>query len=474
MQWDLKDSILSQFSPYAIDFWTTIATPSYFIDPLFDSGDGVHLNDSGHNILESRVIAADILQNVYTTPASPDPSVLSISSEYLTVCGDFVSAFNIETLNFGPNDSLPVSVYLELSDDQFGIVDSYTYTYSQGIPPCIIDTLQIFGSTYYGGNYAVTSIVSGASNSNTSNDTLTYQFSTSGHPTWVANHDTLCDSGLAVLSVSIDPQDTVVWYPDVFSPIPIEYGNIFQTPFITSTTDWYAEVVRGELHYSDDIFTSNNSTINWNGTMFDLIGHENIEIDSFDIKINTTGTQDVEIYRKSGSYLGYELDPSAWTLIDIVTVDVLNPSIQTHVPFNGFSIAQDDTVGIYLTMADPNADLSYINAGGVQTRSTNELTMVTGSGVSNNFSNSYYPRDWNGRVYYHYGERLQGDCSTGRFPVTAFLSDLSFETIQDTIIDIQDTLLITTTSGMTDYEWMDQLQAHLTLSRLNLETEFTL
>lgn len=453
LQWDLKDSILAQFSPYAIDFWTGIATPSNFIDPLYDSGDGVHLNDAGHNIMESRVIAADILQNVYVPNTSPDPALLSLLPISISVCGDSITLFELETLNFGPNDSLPVTINYELNHNLLGIINSDMYSYPQGITSCEIDTVQFSGNTYEAGNYTLTAIISSGTNSISSNDTITYQFSIVGHPTWIANHDTLCDPDFALLNVSIDPQDTVVWYSDAVSPTPIGYGNNFLTPMITTTSDWYAEVVRGELHYSDNIFTTNNSSINWNGTMFDLIGNENIVIDSFDVKINTVGTQAVEIYQKAGSHLGFELDPSAWTLVDIVTVEVLDPTIQTHVPFSGFSIAQNDTIGIYLAMTDPNSNLSYINSGSPQIRSTNELTMITGSGISNNFSNSYYPRDWNGRVYYHYGERLQGDCSSGRFPVTAFLSDIPFESISDTIIDILDTLTISSTPGMNSYSW---------------------
>ncbi|MFK7785562.1 MAG: GDSL-type esterase/lipase family protein [Crocinitomicaceae bacterium] len=455
LQWDLKDSILSIFAPNTIDFWTTIATPSYFIDPLYDSGDGVHLNDAGHNILESRVISANILQNVYVPIANPDPAIVSIHPVTQSVCGDSIAQFEYDLINFGPNDSLDVVITSELSHQPSGTSVSDSETLTDGLPECSTQVITFEGSTYQQGSYTLTVIVSSVTNSNTSNDTLVYTFNTSGHPTWTAHNDTLCNPDFATLSVTSASQDTVLWYTDAVSPTPIGYGNVFPTPLINASTDWYAEVVRGDLHYSDKIFTTNNSAINWNGTMFDLIGHENIEIDSFDIKINTIGTQDVEIYQKAGSYLGYELDANAWTLVDIVSVDVIDPTIQTHVPFSGFSIAQDDTVGVYLTMADPNADLSYINSGSPQTRSTNELTMITGSGVSNNFSNSYYPRDWNGRVYYHFGERLQGDCSSGRFPVTAYLSDIPFETIQDTIIDIQDTLIITSTTGLSSYEWMD-------------------
>jgi lysophospholipase L1-like esterase len=454
LQWDLKDSILAQYSPYAIDFWTGIALPNYFIDPTYDSGDGVHLNDAGHGILEARVIAADILQTIYTAIPTPDPALLSVNSN-MSSCGDSTSIFELQTLNFGTNDSIPVSVSFELMHDQLGIMTSDSDVYSLGMISCEIDTIEFTGNTYPAGNYTLTAIISSLTNSDTSNDTLIYQFSTSGHPTWLAINDTLCDPDFAMLSVSIDPQDTVVWYSDLISPTPLAYGSSFITPLVTATSDWYAEVVRGELHYADNILTTNSSTINWNGTMFDLVGHENIEIDSFDIKINTIGTQSVEIYQKAGSYLGFELDATAWTLVDIVTVDVLDPTIQTHVPFSGFSMSTNDTVGIYLQMTDPNSDLSYTNNVPVQTRSTNELTMITGSGVSHNFSNSYFPRDWSGRVYYHFGERLQGDCSSGRFPVTAHINDVQFESIQDTIIDILDTLIITSTSGMSAYQWSD-------------------
>lgn len=455
LQWDLKDSILAQFAPNVIDFWTNIATPSYFIDPIYDSGDGVHLNDAAHNILESRVIAANILQNAYTPPANPDPAILNISPYVLSICGDFLSAFYVEFLNFGPNDSLPVSVYLEFSEDQFGIIDSSTYNFPNGLEPCSLDTLQIFGNTFYTGDYTATAIISSVSNSNYTNDTLTFEFSTLGHPMWSPHNDTLCEPDYAVLSVTIEPQDTAIWYPDAMSPIPIAYGSTFQTPLITSTSDWYVEIVRGDLHYSDNLFTTNNSNINFNGIMFDLIGHEDIYIDSFDVKINTTGTQIVEIYQKSGSHIGFESDPSAWTLVDAVSVDVLDPTIQTHVPFPSFFIPQDDTVGIYVKLGNSASNLSYQSLSSPLTRSTNEMTMITGSGVNFSMTNSYYPRDWNGRVYYHYGERLQGDCYSGRFPVTAYLSEIPFESIQDTIIDIQDTLLITSTSGMSNYEWTD-------------------
>ncbi|WP_159038533.1 SGNH/GDSL hydrolase family protein [Brumimicrobium mesophilum] len=454
LQWDLKDSILVNFAPNAIDFWTPFATSSHVVDPLYDSGDGIHLNDAAHAIMESRVIATDILQNIYVSLSSPDPAILSIVPINQSTCGDSLAQFEYELINFGPNDGLNVSINSELTHQQSGTVISNIETISTGLPECSIYTTNFDASTLLQGDYSLTVVVSSATNSITSNDTLVYEFSTLGHPVWSPNHDTLCASSSTLLSVSSDPQDTVLWYQDLTSPTPIQYGNTFQTPVINSTSEWYAEVVRGNLYYSDNIFTTNTSAINFNGTMFDLVGHDDIVIDSFDVKINSTGTQTVQIYTKLGSHIGYETDPTAWTLHETVNVNVLDPNIQTSVAFNSFNIDVNDTVGIYVKMAS-GSNLSYINSGTPQTRSTNELTMITGSGVDFAMNNSYFPRDWSGRVYYHHGERLQGDCSSGRFPVTAFVNNVTFETINDTIIDIQDTLLIPATLGMTNYEWMD-------------------
>ena len=47
-QADMRDTIWAHFSPFVIDFWTGLALSNNALDPFFDSGDGVHLNDRGH------------------------------------------------------------------------------------------------------------------------------------------------------------------------------------------------------------------------------------------------------------------------------------------------------------------------------------------------------------------------------------------------------------------------------------------
>jgi len=56
IQFDLYDSVMNHFGLYAIDFWTGIADVAGFIDPTYDSGDGIHLNNKGHRELFNRIM----------------------------------------------------------------------------------------------------------------------------------------------------------------------------------------------------------------------------------------------------------------------------------------------------------------------------------------------------------------------------------------------------------------------------------
>ena len=57
IQRELLDSTLARFGSRAIDFWTPFVDSSGRVDPAFDSGDGVHLNDAAHRIMWQQVLA---------------------------------------------------------------------------------------------------------------------------------------------------------------------------------------------------------------------------------------------------------------------------------------------------------------------------------------------------------------------------------------------------------------------------------
>jgi lysophospholipase L1-like esterase len=51
IQVGMRDAVLAQFGEYAVDFWTGISTTDSKIQPKYDAGDGVHVNELGHAVL---------------------------------------------------------------------------------------------------------------------------------------------------------------------------------------------------------------------------------------------------------------------------------------------------------------------------------------------------------------------------------------------------------------------------------------
>ena len=63
----MRDWLRETYGAGAIDFWTGVATPADGLDPRWDSGDGVHLNDAAHGVLYERVRDAGVPDRIRAT-----------------------------------------------------------------------------------------------------------------------------------------------------------------------------------------------------------------------------------------------------------------------------------------------------------------------------------------------------------------------------------------------------------------------
>ena len=63
-QMAVRDSLRARYPGRVIDFWTGIATPAGTLDPRWDSGDRLHLNDAGHGLLFERVRDARVFESL--------------------------------------------------------------------------------------------------------------------------------------------------------------------------------------------------------------------------------------------------------------------------------------------------------------------------------------------------------------------------------------------------------------------------
>ncbi|MBN1350573.1 SGNH/GDSL hydrolase family protein [candidate division KSB1 bacterium] len=62
---EMRDSTFARFGEKAIDFWSGIESAAGKLNPVFDCGDGVHLDDQGHGELFDRVKRAGVIDSIF-------------------------------------------------------------------------------------------------------------------------------------------------------------------------------------------------------------------------------------------------------------------------------------------------------------------------------------------------------------------------------------------------------------------------
>ncbi len=145
-------------------------------------------------------------------------------------------------------------------------------------------------------------------------------------------------------------------------------------------------------------FVSNNGQ---DGNMFDVKAETAITIQGFDINICDETPTLVEVYYKVGTSVGFDHNPSAWTLLGNATVYPAGSDVPTPLPVGGLTIPAGATYGLYLTTTGGACGFNYTD--GTTDYSNSDLTIYHGFGKSYPFGDTYEPRIWNGTIYYTLG-----------------------------------------------------------------------
>lgn len=470
-QMDVRDSIWAKYSPRVLDFWTGLADSTNQIAAFYDSGDGTHLNNSGHYLLYTRAVAGAIPDALYVPPSYVDYTPIGIEPVYAPDCGDSAASFALHVLNRGLADSAPLDIQVDIVHQPSGQTSNFTSQFSMGLSSCDQDTSMFTVNTLMGGIYNFTAIVSSNNDPRSDNDTLTWSISFLGVPDLVAIPDTGCGNNPLALMALGDPNDSIRWYDAPQMGNFLGGGSVLAVSNLPSSATFYAEAIRGDFFFRNELATTTNNNINWNGTMFDLVADSNLVLDSFGLKVTTLGSQVVEVYTRPGTHLGYETNAGAWTFHGNYPVQVVNTADFVRIGNLGLNMTTGDTLGVYLQLQNSGSTLGYQSLSSPQMRSTDELTIITGSGASHNFGGNYYPRDWNGRVYYHFGSRPDGECLGPRIPVEAYVNNPMISLGNDTILDINSSIVLDPGSGFSFYQWSDgSTGSTLQLSGSNLGT----
>jgi len=444
IQLQVRDSIFARYGDFALDFWSDTATPGGTLDSLFDSGDGVHLNDLGHRKIFERAAEKMIPQYLFAETVNPDYEVVSFEQRNGFTCSNDSIVLDLVYSNLGFTQSDSIFVEFDYLNGNFQSTFLATEL-------CKLDTIR----------FAIPSLVSDGSGSiNSSLDTLESNnqfaktFTVFDSPTIDIDPEIFfCEPDSFLLTPDFAEADTFFWYENEMAQTPIGMGSSFQTNLISNDSTFYIEGINGDLFFKESLFTTDQFNRDWNGIMFDLVATESTIVDSLSINMFSTGTQVIEIFTKNGSLIGQELDSTQWTLFKVDTLQVSTSG--EFAILNNFDLAlsANDTVGIYLQLQNPSADMNYLATNAPEVIQDTIISISNGTGISHDFSGTFFPRLFSGEVFYHHGFRPAGDCSTGRIPVSVIYDEPMIDLGMDTTLSIGDSLILSVGSEFASQEW---------------------
>lgn len=444
VQVEVRDSILSIYGNYAVDFWSGMADTSNGINPIYDSGDGVHLNDAAHRILYQRVVAENIPVFAVDTLTNPDVFVFDFTRTGGD-CGATNDVLRVKVSNYGQAIfyDLPYQWLVTSNGNSQTIND----TLRGGLSTCADTSISVVVNTEFAGYYAVSLYLSTQNDSDLSNDTMYMDFTTSGLPGLTVQDDSVCKGNNAVLVAS--GGDTIRWF-DKNGTI-IEFGDTLFLDSVTSNQQFFAEAIKGPFHYNDEVFTTSNTSINFGGIMFAIAALDTLTIDSFSLKIEQAGAKEVTAYYLNGNYKGDETNAAAWTLWGADTAYTNNNEDYADLSFGSQTVNKGDTFSVYMAMQS-GYNLQYLWSTTEQVYQDSNLSLISGTGVGGYFTSIYYPRIFSGSVYYHYGFNPDGICSNIK-QADVYTLGTSLFIGNDTIIGKSKSFTISVPSTYSNVQW---------------------
>lgn len=145
-------------------------------------------------------------------------------------------------------------------------------------------------------------------------------------------------------------------------------------------------------------FSANNGQ---SGNMFDVVNLTgDLTVTGLDLNLDA-GTWGLEVYKKSGTWVGSNTDSNLWSLVDTGAVTSLAANVATFFDITDFLLDGAATTGLYVTLTASTA-MNYTNGTAVGNvfADNGDLQILEGAGIAYPFSGSFQPRIWNGSIYY--------------------------------------------------------------------------
>ena len=241
------------------------------------------------------------------------------------------------------------------------------------------------------GNYQVT--VTDAANVS---KTLSFNITEANPINVSVSGNTTCANTAA--TVSAIGADEFLWYNQQADVSPYFTGQIFTTSVLQTSTTYYTQGV--SLSPQKVLQTTFAGGNDHRGNMFNVTAQKDLVINSFDV--SPMGNTTVEVYYKEGTYIGYENNPAAWKKLG--SANVVYTGSPVNITVGKLTIPAGKTYALYVTSNQAGVSLNYSNGSVGEAFSDDNMTITTGAGIeypfSNNTSQIYTPRTWNGRINY--------------------------------------------------------------------------
>lgn len=239
-------------------------------------------------------------------------------------------------------------------------------------------------------------------------------------PTLTAGHAYLCGPTGSATLTAISPGNSISWYSSPTSTTALATGNSYAVPTVTGNTTFYAQALSSGSSLNS-IFTTTAAGNGASGNMFDVVPANNITWTGVDMSIQTAGTHSVEIWYRSGTFVGFESSNAGWTQLLSTTVTAQGTGTLTNVSGFAASLTSGQTYGLYVTISS-GSGVNYTNGTtlGATFVSNADIAVKEGKG-GGYFSVVNTPRVFNGRLYY----QLPGGSGSCTGPMTAVTASVN-------------------------------------------------
>jgi hypothetical protein len=154
----------------------------------------------------------------------------------------------------------------------------------------------------------------------------------------------------------------------------------------------------------DSLKSGINPSTGSHGNMFDIHVINKITIQTFSMAIKD-GTSNVNIYHRQGTMVGHDAASADWTLLDSATVTGVSGTL-TKIPLNlNLVLNANSDHAFYITVTKQSAANEYSTGTSIGTMSASDANIQVKEGRAGwfPFNMVYFPRIFNGQVYYCLG-----------------------------------------------------------------------